>query len=173
MRRALAALLAATCALPAAAQTACRGTVYLTIDTGWSREAEEIAALLRGDLYDNDEDDYAFVAFVRPGDAPGVGAFPVSNESDARTAFAGTFADVTDAERAEEARGPVLSARDGVLTLTQVDNGLLRGQFRFTGVGLDLPDRRTLVEGTVSGVFEARYVSPGVFRSLEVPLDLG
>ncbi len=37
-------------ALPAAAawaQPACGGTVYLTIDTGWSREAEEIAAILR------------------------------------------------------------------------------------------------------------------------------
>lgn len=146
--------------------------VYTTLVDEFGR-VRFVIALLRGDLYDNDEDDYAFVAFVRPGDAPGVGAFPVSSASDARTAFAGTFADVTDADRADEARGPVLTASDGVLTLTQVDDGLLRGQFRFTGVGLDLPDRRTLVEGAVSGVFEARAVSPETFRSLEVPLDLG
>ena len=43
------ALLAAFPALaqPAAQPPACRGTVYLTIDTGWSREAEQIAAVLR------------------------------------------------------------------------------------------------------------------------------
>ena len=29
------------------APTACRGTIYLTIDTGWSREAEQIAGILR------------------------------------------------------------------------------------------------------------------------------
>lgn len=46
MRRILAALLALLTAMPAVAQP-CRGTVYLTIDTGWSREAEEIAAILR------------------------------------------------------------------------------------------------------------------------------
>lgn len=34
-------------AAPVAAQPACGGTVYLTIDTGWSREAEQIAAILR------------------------------------------------------------------------------------------------------------------------------
>ena len=39
----------ATLAAPALAQTParCAGPVYLTIDTGWSREAEEIAAILR------------------------------------------------------------------------------------------------------------------------------
>ena len=43
------ALLGALAGTPAAAraQQACRGTVYLTIDTGWSREAEPIAAILR------------------------------------------------------------------------------------------------------------------------------
>ena len=42
-------LLGAAASLPLAAraQPACRGTVYLTIDTGWSREAEQIAAILR------------------------------------------------------------------------------------------------------------------------------
>lgn len=46
--------LAAGLALPGGAQAqnqaqapACRGTLFLTIDTGWSREAEEIAAVLR------------------------------------------------------------------------------------------------------------------------------
>jgi peptidoglycan/xylan/chitin deacetylase (PgdA/CDA1 family) len=47
-RRSLLALLAgASLARPALAQTGCRGTVHLTIDTGWSREAEAIAAILR------------------------------------------------------------------------------------------------------------------------------
>ncbi|MCS6932975.1 MAG: polysaccharide deacetylase family protein [Acetobacteraceae bacterium] len=46
---ALALLLAAALAAAAPARAAdCRaGTLYLTIDTGWSREAEEIAAILR------------------------------------------------------------------------------------------------------------------------------
>ncbi|WP_376090402.1 polysaccharide deacetylase family protein [Roseomonas sp. CCTCC AB2023176] len=47
MRRILATLMALLVAAPAVAQPSCRGTVYLTIDTGWSREAEEIAAILR------------------------------------------------------------------------------------------------------------------------------
>lgn len=45
------ALLGAAAAVPLAAHAqtpaACRGTVYLTIDTGWSREAEQIAGILR------------------------------------------------------------------------------------------------------------------------------
>lgn len=40
------ALLAAPLAGPALAQ-GCRGTLYLTIDTGWSREAEQLADVLR------------------------------------------------------------------------------------------------------------------------------
>jgi peptidoglycan/xylan/chitin deacetylase (PgdA/CDA1 family) len=53
-RRLLLGGLAALVSLPALAQGGaqgaarnCRGTLYLTIDTGWSREAEEIAAILR------------------------------------------------------------------------------------------------------------------------------
>ncbi|WP_240756694.1 polysaccharide deacetylase family protein [Roseicella aquatilis] len=42
-------MLAGVLAAPALARArpGCRGTVYLTIDTGWSREAEQIAAILR------------------------------------------------------------------------------------------------------------------------------
>ncbi|MCR0982336.1 polysaccharide deacetylase family protein [Roseomonas populi] len=48
LRRAFLGGLTALAATPALAQgPACRGTLYLTIDTGWSREAEEIAAVLR------------------------------------------------------------------------------------------------------------------------------
>jgi peptidoglycan/xylan/chitin deacetylase (PgdA/CDA1 family) len=43
-RALLAGLLAPGTAL---AQPACRGTIYLTIDTGWGREAEAIAGILR------------------------------------------------------------------------------------------------------------------------------
>lgn len=39
-------LLGATLAMPALGQL-CRGTLYLTIDTGWSREAEQLAEVLR------------------------------------------------------------------------------------------------------------------------------
>ncbi|WP_431268588.1 polysaccharide deacetylase family protein [Dankookia sp. P2] len=48
-RRTLLGALAGTppVAAQARAQPACRGTVYLTIDTGWSREAEQIAGILR------------------------------------------------------------------------------------------------------------------------------
>lgn len=49
MRACLAALLLAAllAAAPARASDCRSGTLYLTIDTGWSREAEEIAAILR------------------------------------------------------------------------------------------------------------------------------
>ncbi len=51
MRRVVAGLLAALLALlppgVAGAEGPCAGTAYLTIDTGWGREAEEIAAILR------------------------------------------------------------------------------------------------------------------------------
>ncbi|WP_260987361.1 polysaccharide deacetylase family protein [Roseomonas gilardii] len=51
VRPLLAGCLAFLAAFPAPAQPVappnCRGTVYLTIDTGWSREAEQIAAILR------------------------------------------------------------------------------------------------------------------------------
>jgi len=46
-RRALLAAPLLALAPPPAAAQACRGTVHLTIDTGWSREAEAIAATLR------------------------------------------------------------------------------------------------------------------------------
>lgn len=46
-RRALLGALAALPAAPALGQGRCAGTLYLTIDTGWSREAEPIAAALR------------------------------------------------------------------------------------------------------------------------------
>lgn len=48
-RRALLGAALATLALPARAQTParCAGPLYLTIDTGWSREAEQIAATLQ------------------------------------------------------------------------------------------------------------------------------
>jgi len=46
-RRALLGALAAAPLSAAAQPAACRGTIHLTIDTGWSREAEQIAAILR------------------------------------------------------------------------------------------------------------------------------
>jgi peptidoglycan/xylan/chitin deacetylase (PgdA/CDA1 family) len=46
-RRGLLAASLAALAVPAGAQPRCAGAVYLTIDTGWSREAERIAGILR------------------------------------------------------------------------------------------------------------------------------
>ncbi len=46
-RRGLLAAALAGCATPALGQPRCAGTLYLTIDTGWSREAERIADILR------------------------------------------------------------------------------------------------------------------------------
>lgn len=46
-RRLLLAGLAAPAIARAQPAPACRGTIYLTIDTGWGREAEQIAAILR------------------------------------------------------------------------------------------------------------------------------
>jgi peptidoglycan/xylan/chitin deacetylase (PgdA/CDA1 family) len=47
IRRGLLAAGLAGLAMPALGQGRCAGRLYLTIDTGWSREAEEIAATLR------------------------------------------------------------------------------------------------------------------------------
>lgn len=46
-RRGLLAAALAACAAPALGQPRCAGPLYLTIDTGWSREAERIAEILR------------------------------------------------------------------------------------------------------------------------------
>jgi peptidoglycan/xylan/chitin deacetylase (PgdA/CDA1 family) len=47
IRRCLLAAGLAGLSMPALGQGRCGGRLYLTIDTGWSREAEEIAAILR------------------------------------------------------------------------------------------------------------------------------
>ncbi|HYE95007.1 MAG TPA: hypothetical protein VD962_02260 [Rubricoccaceae bacterium] len=140
--------------------------------TTFNDNGTPVFALLffRGDLSDSDRDDYAFAAVSRPGDRPGVGVFTISDEGSNPDLFRGQYADLEDADE-PEARGPVLSAREGVLTITRFDNGLLNGSFRFEGRGLDLPDRSTFINATVSGTFEARAVSPDLLRSTGIDFD--
>jgi len=143
------------------------GEAYYTVfDNG----SGPVFALLffRGDLFDNDEDEYAYVALWREGDRPGTGVYPIESAQTAPAAFAASYADLVDADT-PEATGPVLTATEGVLTLTHFEADFLSGSFRFDGRGLYLPATDDFVSATVDGTFEARYLAPGVLFSL--PID--
>jgi hypothetical protein len=145
------------------------GEAYYTVfDNG---EGPVFALLFfRDDLFDNDEDAYAYVALWRGGGRPGIGVYPIESAQTAPAAFAGAFADLADPET-PEASGPVLSATDGVLTITDYDAGLLSGSFRFDGRGLFLPDTGAFIDASVDGTFEARYLAPGTLFSLPIDFD--
>ena len=121
-------------------------------------------------LFANDRREYTFVTLHRPGDRPGVGAFPIDSSDPSNEAFGGSFADLVDADRAD-ATGPVLTATDGVLTITAFETGFLHGSFRFDGTGLFLPDNSAFIDATISGTFEARFVEPSVIQGLDIDFD--
>jgi len=123
------------------------------------------------ELRSNHRDDYAFVALSRQGGAPGVGAFAVANDEPNPPAFRGQYANLEEADE-PDATGPVLSATDGVLTVTRVQSGLINGSFRFDARGLQLPSTSAFITGTVQGTFEARYLSPATIGSLNIPFGL-
>lgn len=123
------------------------------------------------ELRSNHRDDYAFVALSRQGGKPGVGAFAVANDDPNPPAFRGQYANLEEADE-PDATGPVLSATDGVLTVTREQSGLINGSFRFDARGLRLPDTGAFITGTVQGTFEARYLSPATIRSLHIPFGL-
>lgn len=129
-----------------------------------------VLLFFRGDLNDNDEDAYAYVALWRDGGRPGVGVFPIDRAQATPAAFLGSYADLVGAESAEAA-GPVVSATSGVLTITDTDAGVLSGSFRFDGQGLFLPDTDAFIEAAVSGTFQARFIQPGVLNSLGIDFD--
>ena len=132
-----------------------------------------VIGLFVGDLFDSQYDGYDFVALRRDGALPGVGAYAVTVEGAGRTAFTGSYARVEDADDPDEARGPVLRATDGTVSVTRVDDfGFLSGTFQFTGTGIRVESPRTRVLGEVSGVFEARYERPETLRRLGVDLGL-
>ena len=123
-----------------------------------------------GDLSDNDEDTYTYAGLYRSGDRPGVGVYAVDGADATDAAFQGSFADLVDADRST-ATGPVLTATTGVVTITAFQNGDLNGSFRFDGTGLLLPDTDAFIAATLDGTFEARFVEPGVVRSLGIDFD--
>ena len=129
-----------------------------------------VLIFFRDDLFDNDEDAYAYVALWRRGERPGVGVYPVESGQTAPAAFAGAYADLVDAET-PEAAGPVLSATTGVLTVTDFDAGFLSGSFRFDGRGLFLPDTGAFIDASVAGTFEARFLAPATLFSLPIDFD--
>jgi hypothetical protein len=139
---------------------------YTTFDNGDGPVF--VLLFFRGDLADNDEDEYAYVALWRQGARPGTGVYAVNSQDTAPTAFAGSYTDLVNAESAE-ASGPTLSATDGVLSITDVDTGRFTGSFRFDGQGLFLPDTDEFIAASVDGTFEARYIQPGLVLSL--PID--
>ncbi|MDX1420995.1 MAG: hypothetical protein R3181_13600 [Rubricoccaceae bacterium] len=145
------------------------GEAYYTVFDG--REGSVFVLIFfRGDLFDNDEDEYAYVALWRPGDQPGTGVYPIESAQTAPAAFAGSYADLIDAET-PEASGPVVSATEGVLTITDFDAGFLSGSFRFDGRGLLLPDTDAFIDASVDGTFEARFLSPSALFSLPIAFD--
>ncbi len=148
-----------------------------TGDAYWTtveRDGEDYFVLVfyDDDLSANDRDDYAFVALSRAGSTPGVGAFDVSNSDPNPPTFRGQYADLTEADDPNEIEGPVLSATDGVLTITRVNSGLVNGSFRFDARGLRLPSTAAYIPGTVQGSFEARYLNPNVLTNRGLPLGL-
>jgi hypothetical protein len=129
-----------------------------------------VLLFFRGDLGDNDEDAYAYVALWREGEQPGTGVYPIQSAQTTEGTFFGSYADLVDAET-PEASGPVISATDGVLTITDADAGILAGSFRFDGEGLLLPETDEFIAASVSGTFEARFVQPSVVNSLSIDFD--
>lgn len=127
--------------------------------------------LFAGDLNDHDREAYTYIALSRAGDAPGVGVYAVASADPNPPAFRGQYADLTDADE-PEAAGPVLSATDGVFSLTRFQSGLVNGSFRFDARGLRLPDTGAFIAGAVEGTFEARYLAPGVFEGRGIPFGL-
>ena len=154
------------------AEAALEGEAVYTVVDG-PAGPRVVIGLFNGDLFDNQFDGYNFVALRRDGALPGVGAYAVTVEGAGRTAFTGSYARVDDADDPDEARGPVLRATDGTVTVTRVDEfGFLSGTFQFTGTGIRVESPRTRVLGEVSGTFEARYERPETLRRLGVDLGL-
>ena len=143
--------------------------LYTIFDTS---EGPRFALLFfEGDLYDNDREAYTYVALDRPGTRPGVGVYPVDSSDPSDEAFAGSFADLTMADT-PDAAGTVLTATDGVVTLTSFDTaGYLTGSFRFDGRGLALPSTGGFIDASVDGTFEARFVEASTLRSLDIDFD--
>lgn len=142
--------------------------VYTTFDT--ANGPTFALFFFRDDLFENDREAYTYVALHRRGDRPGVGVFPVDSNDPAPSAFGGSYADLVEADT-PEAIGPVLTATDGVLTITSFETGFMTGSFRFEGQGLFLPDRSEFIEAAVSGTFEARFAAASTLRSLGIDFD--
>ncbi len=130
-----------------------------------------VLLLSRDDLRDNDEDDYTYIVMTRQSDVPGVGVFTIAENDASNDTFTGSFADLARADEPLDATGPVLSARTGVLSITNIEGDYLVGAFRFDARGLNLPDRSGFIDAALDGVFEARPVSPSTLENLEVDFD--
>ena len=144
--------------------------IYTVVET--ERGPRFVLGLFVGDLGDNDRDDYAFVAFTREGDRPGVGAYSVDEDTDAPSVVAATIADVEDGDDPLDATGYVLRGRTGVLSITGTDGyGNLAGSFSVEADGASVARPDVELSGTASGRFEAYYERPSVFEALG--LDLG
>ncbi len=143
--------------------------VYTVFDT--ARGPRFALLFFRDDVFDNDREEYAYVALHRAGTRPGVGVYPIGSDEPSGEAFAGSFADLVEADE-PDAEGFVLTATGGVLTLTHVDPaGFLTGSFRFDGTGLALPDTGRFITASVDGTFEARFMSAATLRGLDIDFD--
>ncbi len=145
--------------------------VYTVSETATGPEV--VLGLFVGDLYESDREEYDYVLFRLPGQRPSVGAVAVDDDPGTRIAQA-TIARVDDADEPLDASGVLLTGTDGTLAFSSVDGyGFVVGSYRFDAEGVRIREdaRRSRATGSASGVFEARYVSPGTFRRLG--LDLG
>lgn len=132
-----------------------------------------VLLLSRDALHDNDDDDYTYIVMSRNSGAPGVGVYTIAENDASNETFTGSFADLAQANEPLDATGPILSARTGVLSITNIEGGYLVGAFRFDARGLNLPDRSGFIDAALDGLFEARPVSPSTFENLEVDFDFG
>lgn len=145
--------------------------VYTVVET--RRGPRFVLGLFNGRLYDSQPDGYDFASLRRDGGRPGVGGYSVTAEGAGSRAFTASYARVRDADDPDEARGPVVRATEGVVTVTRVDGyGFLSGTVRFAGDGVRVEDPRARVAGEVTATFEARYESPETLRALGVDLGL-
>ena len=145
--------------------------VYTVAETAYGPEI--VLGLFVGDLYESDRDEYDYVLFRLPGDRPSVGAVAVDDDPGYRIAQA-TLARAVDADDVLDTRAVLLTGTEGTLAFSAVDeHGFAAGTYDFQGEGLAILDGGGVsgATGGASGVFEARYVSPGTFRRLG--LDLG
>ena len=114
-------------------------------------------------LFDGDITDAGttgeFIAFVRYGDRPGTGSYPLGPDPETEdNEFVGTYYDLQS-----QTSAVFIVSEDGAFNVTSSSSGNLEGTFNFSGTGFDTsnPQDPQEVNGTVQGSFDAVFIDPG------------